>query len=214
MNERAVVHVLRHGEVHNPDKVLYGRLPGFRLSDLGQAQAKLAADYLARLDVGQIYSSPLERALQTAAPLADALGLEIQHEERLLEAANHLQGKRVAGGENLRQLFTEPRNWRFFVNPFRPSWGEPYRDVAARVLAGLHDAAARSEGRDTVCVSHQLPIVAARRSAQGLRLAHDPRKRQCALASVTSFTFVDGLIVKVEYNEPAVTLPAGSGAGA
>jgi len=211
---RAVVHVLRHGEVFNPDKVLYGRLPGFRLSDLGQDQAKLAADYLAGFDVGQIYSSPLERALQTAAPLAEALGLEVQREERLLEAANYLQGKRVAGGANLRQLFTQPRNWRFVVNPFRPSWGEPYRDIASRVLAGLGEAAARSGGRDTVCVSHQLPIVAARRSAQGLRLAHDPRKRECSLASVTSFTFVDGVIVKVDYNEPAAALPAGAGAGA
>jgi broad specificity phosphatase PhoE len=211
---RAVVHLLRHGEVYNPDKVLYGRLPGFRLSDLGQAQAKLAAEYLSRFDVGQIYSSPLERALQTAAPLASALGLEVNKEERLIEAANYLEGKRVAGGENLRQLFAEPKNWKYLVNPLRPSWGEPYKVVAARVLSGLRDAAEKSGGRETVCVSHQLPIVAARRSAQGLRLAHDPRKRQCSLASVTSFTFIDGLVVKVEYNEPAATLPAGFGAGA
>lgn len=205
------VHLLRHGEVHNPDRVLYGRLPGFRLSDLGERQADAAARWLAQRDIAYLVASPLERAQQTAAPLAGLTGLEIASDERLIEAANRLEGRPVAGGKG---LFTDPSNWKFFCNPLRPSWGEPYAEVAARVLAAARDARDRADGREAVCVSHQLPIVSARRSAEGRRLYHDPRKRQCGLASVTSFGFEGDTIVRVDYAEPAADLPAGRGAGA
>jgi broad specificity phosphatase PhoE len=205
------VHLLRHGEVHNPDRVLYGRMPGFRLSELGERQAAAAADWLSRRDIGYLVSSPLERAQQTAAPLAAATGLEVATDERLIEAANHLQGRKVAGGKG---LFADPSNWKYFVNPFRPSWGEPYEQIAARVLAASRAARDHAGAGEAVCVSHQLPIVAARRSAEGLHLYHDPRKRQCNLASVTSLTFDGDVIVRVDYREPAADLPTGQGAGA
>jgi broad specificity phosphatase PhoE len=205
------VHLLRHGEVYNPDRVLYGRLPGFRLSELGERQALAAAEWLAQRDVGYLVSSPLERAQQTAEPVAKALGLDVAIDERLIEADNHLQGRNVAGGKG---LFTDVSNWKYFRNPFRPSWGEPYAEIAERVLAAARDARDKSDARDAVCVSHQLPIVCARRRAQGLRLFHDPRRRQCALASVTSLTFDGDAIIKVTYHEPAADLPSGEGAGA
>jgi broad specificity phosphatase PhoE len=208
------VHLLRHGEVYNPDRVLYGRLPGFRLSDLGVAQAKLAAEFLALRPIGDLVSSPMQRAQETAAALAEATGLAVGTDERLIEAANYLEGRRVAGGKG---LFTDPSNWKYFRNPMRPSWGEPYEQIAARVLAAVHSARGRIEGtgREAVLVSHQLPIVCARRKAEGLRLYHDPRHRQCALASVTSFTFDGEVIVRIDYAEPAAgVLPEGQGAGA
>lgn len=209
------VHLLRHGEVHNPDRVLYGRLPGFGLSELGIAQAKLAADYLAQRPIGHLVSSPLERAQQTAAPLAERAGLSVAIDERLIEAANRLEGREVAGGKG---LFTDVSNWRYFANPFRPSWGEPYVQIAARMQAAVHGArdAARAVAPDAeaVCVSHQLPIVIARRAAEGLHLYHDPRRRNCGLASVTSFVFDGDQIVRIDYHEPAATLPSGHGAGA
>jgi broad specificity phosphatase PhoE len=209
------VHLLRHGEVHNPDRILYGRLPGYRLSELGIAQAKLAAEYLATRPIGYLVSSPLERAQQTAQPLADALGLSIATDARLIEAANRLEGRRVAGGKG---LFTDVSNFRYFINPFRPSWGEPYVEIAERVLAAVRSArdaaAAVGEAAQAVCVSHQLPIVIARRRAEGKRLYHDPRKRQCGLASVTSFTFDGDRIVDIAYHEPAASLPRGHGSGA
>jgi broad specificity phosphatase PhoE len=206
-----VVHLLRHGEVYNPDRVLYGRLPGFRLSDRGIEQAEQAAEYLAERDIGYLVASPLERAQQTARPLATKLGLEIATDDRLIEAENFLAGKQVAGG---RGLFGDPSNWKYFRNPWRPSWGEPYAAIAERVLAAVRAARDADDGREAVCVTHQLPIVAARRYVQGQRLAHDPRKRQCALASVTSFTFVDDVVVRVEYAEPAGATPQGAVAGA
>jgi broad specificity phosphatase PhoE len=217
-----VVHLLRHGEVYNPDRVLYGRLPGFGLSDLGIAQAKLAAEFLTKRRIGYLVSSPLERAQQTALPLQQTLGLPIITDERLIEAANELEGRQVAGGKG---LFADPANWKYFRNPLRPSWGEPYVEIAARVLAAARtarDAAsaagdeglAAGDGVEAICVTHQLPIVIARRAAEGQHLFHDPRRRQCGLASVTSFTFAGEDIVDIDYHEPAATLPSGHGAGA
>jgi broad specificity phosphatase PhoE len=209
-----VVHLLRHGEVHNPQHVLYGRLPGYRLSALGEAQAKVAAEFLSSRPLVYLVSSPLERALQTTEPLAAATGLAVNVDDRFIEADNKLEGRPVAGGRN---LFSDPRNWKLFVNPFRPSWGEPYVEIAARVLAAARAAAvaAAAGGGEAVCVTHQLPIVCARRSAEHKRLFHDPRRRQCSLASVTSLTFDGDAVVGVRYAEPAAgILPEGHGAGA
>jgi broad specificity phosphatase PhoE len=206
-----VVHLLRHGEVHNPDGVLYGRLPGFRLSELGERQAQAAADWLAQRDITYLVSSPLERAQQTAEPLAKATGLTVETDERLVEAANYLQGRPVAGGKG---LFSDAANWKYFRNPVRPSWGEPYAEIAARMLAAARAARDAAGAGEAVCISHQLPIVCARRSVEGLHLWHDPRRRQCSLASVTSITFDGDTVVRVEYAEPAAALPSGHGAGA
>jgi broad specificity phosphatase PhoE len=205
------VHLLRHGEVENPAGVLYGRLPGFQLSELGERQAKAAAGWLSRFEIGYLVASPLERAQQTAQPIAAATGLTIATDERLIEADNHLQGRNVAGGKG---LFSDPSNWKYFRNPFRPSWGEPYAEIARRVLAAVSAARDLAGSQDAVCVSHQLPIVCARRWVLGQRLFHDPRHRDCALASVTSFTFEGEEIVGVDYHEPAGSLPSGHGAGA
>jgi broad specificity phosphatase PhoE len=205
------VHLLRHGEVFNPDGVLYGRLPGYRLSDLGERQAEAAAKWLAGRDIGYLVSSPLERARQTAAPLAAATGLDVAIDDRLIEAANRLEGRRVAGGNG---LFKDPSNWKYFRNPVRPSWGEPYVEIATRVLAAARAARDAAGVQEAVCVSHQLPIVCARRSVEGQHLFHDPRRRQCSLASVTSLTFDGDTVVRVDYTEPAAALPSGHGSGA
>jgi broad specificity phosphatase PhoE len=195
--------VLRHGEVFNPDKVLYGRLPGFNLSSLGRDQAVLAADFLATRDVGYLVSSPLERAIQTATPLAERLGLSIHRDLRLIEADNKFQGQQVAGGTSKILL---PTNWRYLRNPMTPSWGEPYAQVADRMLAAVKDAIAAADGREAVCVTHQLPVVALRRFVQGQHLWHNPKRRECSLASVTTITFEDGM-ASVNYSEPAGATP-------
>ncbi|HKF35245.1 MAG TPA: histidine phosphatase family protein [Jatrophihabitantaceae bacterium] len=204
-----VVHLVRHGEVYNPDAVLYGRLPGFGLSQRGIEQAELAARFLAERDIGYIVSSPLERAQQTAQPLARKLGLPVAIDERLIEAGNYLEGKQVVDAQG---LLTDPSNWKYLRNPLRPSWGEPYLEIAQRVLAATRDARDAADGHDAVCVSHQLPIWVARRYVEGKRLFHDPRRRQCALGSVTSFTFVGDVVVRVDYVEPAGSTSGVAGA--
>jgi broad specificity phosphatase PhoE len=195
-----IVHLVRHGEVENPRGVLYGRMPGFHLSDDGRVMAKAAADFLAGRDVTVLRSSPLERALETAEPFAAQFGLEVVVDVRLVEPWNHFEGMTFGVGDgSLRQ----PRHWMHLWNPFRPSWGEPYAEIAARMRAAMSDAAAAARGHEAVLVSHQLPIWVARRNAECRRLWHDPRRRQAALASVTSFSYRRGQITGVSYAEPA-----------
>ena len=197
--ERTVVHLLRHGEVHNPGRVLYGRLPGFRLSSTGEAMASAAAEWFVGKDVTHLVSSPLERAQQTAAPIAEALALPVAIDERLIEAGNAFEGMVVAGGG----VFRAPRNWWKLRNPFEPSWGEPYVEIAARMLAAVEAARDAARGGEAVLVSHQLPIWTVRLHVEGRRYLHDPRRRQCALASVTTLTYEGDRIRAVDYAEPA-----------
>ena len=201
------VHLVRHGEVHNPEKILYGRLPGYRLSERGEQMAQLAAQHLEGHDIALVRASPLLRAQQTAAPIAAAHGLEVSADQRLIESGNHFEGHRMGHGE---ARFSDPRNWRYFLNPFRPSWGEPYREQVTRVIAAVQQARAEAEGREAVLVLHQLPIWLTRRSAEGKSLVHDPRRRQCGLCSVTSLRFIGPHLSGVDYAEPAAALYAGA----
>jgi len=197
--ERTVIHLLRHGEVHNPGGILYGRLPGFRLSDAGEAMARKAADWFAGRGVTHLVSSPLERAQQTAAPIAAELDVAVRIDDRLVEAANEFQGMKVGGGGAL----GHPRHWWKLRNPFRPSWGEPYDEIAARMLGAVDTAREEARGSATVLVSHQLPIWTLRMHLEGRRYVHDPRRRQCGLASVTSVTYVGDRMTGISYAEPA-----------
>ena len=189
------MHLVRHGEVHNPEHVLYGRLPGYRLSTLGERMAEQAAAALAGRNITLARSSPLERAVQTMQPIAAALGLTPGVDERLIESANVFEG--TQGG------WRKPRNWRYLWNPTRPSWGEPYSHVAARVLAAAADARDAVRGAEAVFVSHQLPIWVARLAAEHKRLWHRPDRRECALGSITSLVYDGDAIVRVDYSEPA-----------
>jgi broad specificity phosphatase PhoE len=196
----AIVHLVRHGEVYNPDGILYGRIEGFHLSEAGRLMAKAAADYLAGRDVTVLKSSPLQRAVETAEPISAEFGLPIQVDDRLVEPWNYFEGMRFAVGDG---ALRQPKHWVALRNPFRPSWGEPYEEVAARVRAAAADAAREASGHEAVCVSHQLPIWILRRSVEGRRLWHDPRRRECALGSVTSLIFAGDKIVGVHYAEPS-----------
>ncbi|MEV4159541.1 histidine phosphatase family protein [Nonomuraea dietziae] len=203
MAETTVVHLLRHGEVHNPKGILYGRLPGYHLSETGLQMAETVAKAVADRDIVGLYSSPLERAKETAAPLAAKLGLEVAIDERLIEAGNILEGRPIA------RLVRSPRNYRHFWHPGRPSWGEPYTEVVARMRSMVDTARVASRGHEAVLVSHQLPIWMIRVAAEGRRLWHDPRRRQCALASLTTFTFEGDRLVSIGYSEPASALLKG-----
>ncbi|MDP9428584.1 MAG: histidine phosphatase family protein [Actinomycetota bacterium] len=200
MAETTVVHLLRHGEVFNPERVLYGRLPGYRLSETGEAMALAAAEWLADKDLTHVVSSPLERARQTAAPIAGKLDLPIEVDDRLIEAGNAFEGLRVGVGDG---ALRSPQHWWKLRNPFRPSWGEPYVEIGARMLAAVEAARDAARGSAAVCVSHQLPIWTLRLHLEGRRYTHDPRRRQCGLASVTSLTYDGDRFVGLSYAEPA-----------
>ncbi len=210
MSVRTTVHLVRHGEVFNPEKVLYGRLPGYHLSELGEQMAQRVGAYLALRDVTHLVASPLQRAQETAAPLSVLLGLVIHADENLLEATNVFEGKRVSVGDG---VLRQPSAWRHLYNPFKPSWGEPYVDLAARMRVAIHDARDAARGHEAALVSHQLPIWIARLDAEQRRFVHDPRSRQCALASITSITFVDDAISGISYAEPCSDLVKQSNKG-
>ncbi|UGQ14755.1 histidine phosphatase family protein [Yinghuangia sp. ASG 101] len=195
-----IVHLMRHGEVHNPDGVLYGRLPDFHLSELGVKMAERVADHLASRDITHVVASSLDRAQETAAPIAARHGLAVATDDRLIEADNIFQGKTFGVGDG---SLRKPEYWKYLRNPFRPSWGEPYIEQVVRVMGALGRARDTARGHEAVCVSHQLPIWVTRSFVERRRLWHDPRKRQCSLASLTTFTYEGDKIVSVGYTEPA-----------
>jgi broad specificity phosphatase PhoE len=194
------VHLIRHGEVHNPGRILYGRLPGFRLSETGRAQAIAAADMLADADIVAVIASPLQRAQETAAPIAARHGLPVDTDEDLIESANIFEGKRVSPGDG---AWRNPRYWWHLRNPITPTWGEPYAEIAARMATAVDKARARAAGHEVVCVSHQLPVWTVRQHLSGKRLWHDPRRRQCDVGSVTTLIFDGDRLVDVDYRVPS-----------
>jgi broad specificity phosphatase PhoE len=210
MPMKTIVHLLRHGEVHNPEGVLYGRLPGYHLSERGRQMATRVAETLRDHDIVHLRCSPLERAQETMQPQLEFHDLPVITDGRVIEAENHLEGSVVSFGmsvfRNKRNALRNPRNWLLFRNPMRPTWGEHYPDIVARMRLAVRDAAEAAAGHEALVVSHQLPIWMARSDIEGRRLAHDPRQRECTLASLTSITFIDGRVTGVRYTEPAKDL--------
>ena len=195
------IHFIRHGEVQNPEKILYGLQPGWHLSDRGRQMAEVVAKWSEPLNLGVIFSSPLERAQETVAPILSAHKLPLTTDKDLIEASNVFEGKKFELGSG---VIRHPKSWRYLYNPWRPSWGEPYEQLISRMLRALFKARDAAGGKDAICVSHQLPIWILRSAIEGRSLLHDPRKRICTLASVTSVHFDDeGVISGLSYSEPA-----------
>lgn len=200
------LHLVRHGEVHNPAGVVYERLPGFRLSERGEAMAAMTAAWLADKPVARVVSSPLLRTQQSAQPIAATFGLEVEPDDRVIEGGNRFAGRAVG-----RSVLRHPADLRLLVNPLRPSWGEAFTAIRDRMRPAVLEALLGGDPEhDVVIVSHQLPIWMVHRSVAGLPLAHDPRRRRCALSSVTSFALRDGRVVETGYEDPAAELRVGA----
>lgn len=195
------LHLVRHGEVHNPARVLYGRLPNYRLSDAGHQMARAAATYVASLErpVTALRCSPLERTQESAAPFTEIFGLEPVIDERIIEPTN------VFEGLQMKRALMNPANWWHLRKPSVPSWGEAYTSIAERMQAAMNDAWHAADSGDVVFVSHQAPIWITHLAVAGLPLRHDPRTRRCDLSSVTSFERVGDVWREVAYAAPAQT---------
>ena len=196
------VHLVRHGEVNNPDRILYGRLDGFGLTARGHQMAERAAVLLRNRPIAKIVSSPLQRTQETAAPLAQATGIGVELDERVIEGSNHFQGSGVSASSLLRT----PNLWPLLRNPLKPSWAEPYRQIASRMMSALNDAYSSVDTGDVVIVTHQLPIWMAHRSIAGVPLPHLPTSRRCTLGSVTTFHKIAGAWREYSYEEPSKDL--------
>lgn len=197
----ARLHLVRHGEVFNPEHVLYGRLPGFRLSRDGRRMTREAAEYVQAMDrpIGALICSPLQRTKESAQPFTELFGLSAVVDERVIEPTNAFEGK------VMKRAVLNPLNWRYLLRPSVPSWGEPFSSIAARMRQAMNDAWDETDDGDVVIVSHQAPIWITHLSVAGEKLAHNPSSRRCALSSVTSFERRGDAWVEVGYAEPAAT---------
>lgn len=200
------IHLIRHGEVHNPGGVLYGRLPEFRLSERGHQMAELAAKDLLQQErkIGAIYSSPLLRTRESAGHVQQAFSLTPTPDERLIEPFNIFEGRKLSAGH----ILIRPHLYFHLRKPSQPSWGEPFESIAARMLEAMNDAWQNTQVGDAVLVSHQLPIVMAHRKLAGMKLPHNPKQRRCALSSITSFERRGDAFVEVDYRDPSSKLGA------
>ena len=205
-----LVHLVRHGQVDNPGKVLYGRLPGFNLSPRGRSQAELLAKHFAPAPLAGVLSSPLERAQQTADPIAAAHGLEVETDVRLVEAGNLFEG---AAGNVVWYLLRHPATWWRLHDPKAPSWGERNIDLATRMQAAVAAARERFAGAQVVLVSHQAPIWVCRLACQHRALNHWPNRRGCALGSVSTLVFDGDRLTALRYAEPAAAALVAAGRG-
>lgn len=192
---------MRHGEVHNPTRVLYGRLPNFRLSSAGRVMTRQAADYVHDLGrpVTALVSSPLQRARESAEPFTELFGIEPVITADVIEPTNVFEGRRM------KRALLNPLNWRHLARPEIPSWGEPYAQVVERMQRAMGRVWDAVPSGDVVIVSHQLPIWVTHLQIAGEPLRHDPRRRRCALSSVTSFEGGPGAWREIGYAAPAAT---------
>ncbi|MGV0325968.1 histidine phosphatase family protein [Corynebacterium confusum] len=195
-----IVHLVRHGEVYNPGKILYGRIPGYHLSSRGHSMAARTAEVFRGHDVTYLAASPLQRTQETAQPISKVTGLDVELDKTIIESGNRFEGLRTKG---LRSQLWNPRRWPLMRNPLEPSWGEPFTQIADRMMNAVERARDKAAGHEAVLVSHQLPIVMVQRTVLGLRLPHAPWARECALASVTSLVFQDDEITDIYYSSPA-----------
>lgn len=189
------VHLVRHGQVENPKGVIYGRLPGYHLSERGVRQARAAADHLAGADLATIWASPLERAQETAAEIAKPHGLEIVTDERLIESGNTFEGV----GKTVWHLFSNPAHWWRFRNPLKPSWGESFTEIRVRMMSAITDAVAGADGREIAIVSHQTPVMVSRLALAKRRVPPWLAGAPCETGSVSTLVLEGGTVLSASY---------------
>ena len=166
------------------------------LSERGIRQAAAVRYYFEDRPLAAIYSSPLERAMQTARAIAEPHRIEPIEELDIIESETRLQGKPGDG-----RLFRNPLNLRHFINPYKPSWGESYSSIAARMIRAVERMHKEHAGKEVVAVSHMTPIIVARLRIEGRR-THPWRSRvACARASITSLEFEDDKFLGSRYRD-------------
>lgn len=188
--------------MHNPQDILYGRLPRFRLSEQGRRQAEYTACFLAGRPVSAIYTSPLLRARQTAEMLASHFpGVDVRRSQLLLETRTAYQG---SPNSIIQPGFS-------FYEPLRDPSDETMADIFDRMMRFLRQIARRHAGETVVAVSHADPITIMRVGLRGLPLTAQNLHRELypQRASVTQVTLEPGRPLHLAYFDPTRGQPAG-----
>jgi broad specificity phosphatase PhoE len=193
------IHLVRHGQVENPKGVIYGRLPGFHLSEIGRRQAEAAAERLADADVGALWSSPLERAQETAQAIGAHHEISIVTDERITESRTTLEG----AAHNLGTFLRSPKSWFSFRNPWTPSWGESFTDIKERMLQAVEGAVAAADGHEVVLVSHQTPVLVTRLALAQRHVPPWLAFTPCETGSVTSLELQGSRVLSASYFAPS-----------
>jgi broad specificity phosphatase PhoE len=192
----AIVHLVRHAEVVNPDRLLYGRLPGFPLSTLGRRHAEEFSRTFGERPIVEVISSPLERAQETGDIIAKALGVQLRTDPRLVESWARFEGRKFKY-----KPYFRPAEWHYYRNPWQPTWGEPFSEIAERMAAAVLDARPAGGEGEVICVSHAATIYTVRRYFEGKRISHLPSARIADYLSATSISFEGDLVTDVSYRE-------------
>lgn len=180
-----IIHVVRHGDVHNPTKVFYGRIPRYRLSDLGQEQAAAAGRYLADRPLAAVVASPQLRARQTAAAIAASHDLPVKRSRLINEIHSPHQGRPIA------ELDAE--GWVLYED-LPPGYETP-TEVLARVLRLIARLRQQYPAQEVAIVSHGDIVLAVRFWVEGITFTDDSKNRvrlYPATASITTLTFRNG----------------------
>jgi len=196
-DDGAQIFFVRHGEVHNPGAIFYGRLPRFRLSALGERQAEAAGHVLARESLSAIYTSPLLRARQTGRIIArEHPAIPVKTTRAILEIRSQLQGTAT---ETL-----DATGWNFY-EPRLHDDDETIADIAARIEGFCRLVKRRHPGRAVVAVTHGdiLAVARARFSGWPLSLSSIRGVIYPGTASILRVTLGPGLrVTDVTYRQP------------
>jgi broad specificity phosphatase PhoE len=196
---RTTLHLVRHCDVQNPEGVLYGHLPGFRLSEKGVRQAHALGEFFAARPVREIYASPLERAQQTAHIIASYLdSVPVVTTPELVEArfGLYLQGIKPKDVPLRRPLWFVHMVWPGLL----PN-DESVAAMAGRVRAPLSRLLRDFPGQEGICVSHGDPIQAFWVESE-MRHAYALHRLQCAKGGMLSLDYQDDKLVSRRYRPP------------
>jgi broad specificity phosphatase PhoE len=149
---QTTIYLVRHGEVNNPDGIIYGRLSNFGLTQNGKNQSEKTAEFLADKHIDAIYSSPLKRTKQTAEILQKKLDIpEIYYSDQILEVRTSYEGGKFSKLDKLQS--------EVYLKPLDPS-DETLEQIAQRMMIFLHGVINKNEGKHVVIVTHGDPIMA------------------------------------------------------
>lgn len=149
---QTTIYFIRHGEVHNPEGILYGRLPNFGLSDAGKKEIEKTADFLKNKEISEIFSSPLLRTKQSAEIIQNILGLpELHFSELLLEVKTSYEGRKINSLDKLQsEIYLKPLS----------STDETIEQLVQRMQRFLNQLLKEHTDKHIAVVSHGDPIMA------------------------------------------------------